>query len=44
MLSQKLLVDVGVFHVRRQKPSFGGENPLDLPLIPLASVLSAIPP
>jgi hypothetical protein len=26
------------------KTAFGGENPLDLPLIPLASVLSAIPP
>jgi hypothetical protein len=26
------------------KMVFGGENPLDLPLIPLASVLSAIPP
>jgi hypothetical protein len=23
------------------KPAFGGVNPLDLPLIPLASVLSA---
>jgi hypothetical protein len=37
MLSQKLLVDVGVF-------TFASENPLDLPLIPLASVPSAIPP
>jgi hypothetical protein len=37
MLSQKLLVDVGVF-------TFTGKNPLDLPLIPLASVLSAILP
>jgi hypothetical protein len=35
MLSQKLLVDVSVF-------TFGGENPLDLPLIQLASVLFAI--
>jgi hypothetical protein len=26
------------------KQAFGGENPLDLPLIPLALVLSAIPP
>jgi hypothetical protein len=31
-------------HVRRQKPAFGGVNPLNLPLIPLASVLSAFPP
>jgi hypothetical protein len=32
------------FHFNRRKPAFGGENPLDLPLIPLASVLSAITP
>jgi hypothetical protein len=41
MLSQKLFVHVS-FYVYWQKPTFGGENPLDLPLIPLASVLSAI--
>jgi hypothetical protein len=40
MLSQKLFVDVGVFTFWR-KPAFGGENPLDLPLIPPESVLSA---
>ncbi len=32
------------FHVRRQKPAFGGENPLDLLLNPVASVLSAFSP
>jgi hypothetical protein len=32
------------FHVRQLKPAFGGVNPLDLPLIPLASVPSAFPP
>jgi hypothetical protein len=42
MLSQKLLVDVGVFTFTGENR--GGENPLDLPLIPLPSVLSAIPP
>jgi hypothetical protein len=26
------------------KTAFGGKNPLDLPLIPHASVLSTIPP
>jgi hypothetical protein len=30
-------------HVRRRKPAFGTVNPLNLPLIPLASVLSAFP-
>jgi hypothetical protein len=44
MLYQKLLVNVGVFTVIGKKPAFGGENLLDLPLIPLASVLSAITP
>jgi hypothetical protein len=37
MLAKKLLVNDGIFTFA------GGENPLDLPLIPLASVLSAIP-
>jgi hypothetical protein len=44
MLSQKLLVHVGVFTFAGKKPTFGGKNSLDLPLILLASVLSAIPP
>jgi hypothetical protein len=33
---------MSVFSRLPAKPTFGGENPLDLPLIPLASVLSAI--
>jgi hypothetical protein len=44
MLSQKLLVDVGVYTFAGRKPAFGSVKPLDLPLIPLTLVLSAFSP
>jgi hypothetical protein len=44
MLSQKLWVNVGIFKLAGENRPSAAKNPLDLPLIPLASVLSAITP
>ncbi len=34
------MVDVGVYTFAGEKPAYGGVNPLDLPLFPLASLFS----
>ncbi len=44
ILSKKALEGFQRLHLRGQKPALGCVNPLDLPLIPLASVLSAFSP